>query len=137
MCATSLYTMDDVSTKTVMSLRTAVQQESNCGFQGFVRCYCTGAKRCKTNRCRCFKARLICNSNVIPAILAPKKPREVFDKLLKIHQSDMFMFLYIHCSCKCTPYHPYQDLIEKFFLGEGNFPRNRMFHWIKEQHIHV
>ena len=36
-CATSLYTMDDLSTETVMSLKTAIRQESNCGGQGFVK----------------------------------------------------------------------------------------------------
>ena len=31
----------------------------------------------------------------------------------------------------------YQGLIQIFFLGGGNYPRNRLFPWIKEQHIHV
>ena len=35
---------------------------------------------------------------------------------------------------------PYLDITgfdTEFFPGGGNFPRNRLFPWIKEQHIHV
>ena len=53
-CAMILYSSDDVCTDKNISLRKAVQLES--------RCNCAGSKRCQTNRCKCFKARLVCNS---------------------------------------------------------------------------
>jgi len=58
-CATPLYSVSDMSCDNVISLRTAVQQESNCGGQGFTKCNCSGSKRCQINRC---KAKLMCNS---------------------------------------------------------------------------
>ena len=61
-CATILYSSDDVCTDKNISLRQAVQLESRCCGQGFTRCNCAGSKRCQTNRCKCFKARLVCNS---------------------------------------------------------------------------
>ncbi|XP_041367023.1 KRAB-A domain-containing protein 2-like [Gigantopelta aegis] len=61
-CATTLYSPDDVCTDKDISLRQAVQLDSKCGGQGFTRCNCAGSKRCQTNRCKCFKARLVCNS---------------------------------------------------------------------------
>ena len=45
-----------------ISLRNAVQHESRCGGQGFVKCNCTGRVKCQTNRCKCFKAKVDCNS---------------------------------------------------------------------------
>ncbi|XP_071104316.1 uncharacterized protein [Haliotis cracherodii] len=39
-CATALYSIEDVVTDKNMSLRQAVQFESNCGGQGFTRCNC-------------------------------------------------------------------------------------------------
>ena len=61
-CAMILYSSDDVCTDKNISLRQAVQLESRCGGQGFTRCNCAGSKRCQTNRCKCFKARLVSNS---------------------------------------------------------------------------
>ncbi|XP_041369795.1 uncharacterized protein LOC121383764 [Gigantopelta aegis] len=61
-CATKLYSADDFNTENTVSLRQAVQLESNCGGQGFTKCNCAGSKRCQTNRCRCFKAKMQCNS---------------------------------------------------------------------------
>ena len=57
-----LYSPDDVCTDKDISPRQAVQLESRCGGQGFTRCNYAGSKRCQTNRCKCFKARLVCNS---------------------------------------------------------------------------
>ena len=64
LCAQRLLTMDNVSQDTEVSLRTAVQLESRCGGQGFQKCNCagTGNKKCQTNKCKCFKAKLKCNS---------------------------------------------------------------------------
>ena len=61
-CATTLYSSDDVCTDKNISLRQAVQLESRCGGQGFTRCNCAGSNRCQTNRYKYFKARLVCNS---------------------------------------------------------------------------
>ena len=60
-CATILYSSDDVCTDKNISLRQAVQPESKCGGEGFTRCNCIGSKRCLTNSCKCFRARLVCN----------------------------------------------------------------------------
>ena len=62
LCATALYTVNDMNTENDVSLRTAVQYESNCGGQGFKKCNCAGSKRCQTNRCQCYKAKVLCNS---------------------------------------------------------------------------
>ena len=62
-CATAIYSTRDVATDKYIPLRSAVQIESKCGGQGFTRCNCLGTKKCQTNRCRCFKAKLQCNSS--------------------------------------------------------------------------
>ena len=38
-----------------ISLRAAVQNESLCAGQGFLRCNCCGTNKCQTNRSKCFK----------------------------------------------------------------------------------
>ncbi|XP_076042016.1 uncharacterized protein LOC143025919 [Oratosquilla oratoria] len=62
LCMYELYSEDDVTTDRIVSLRSAVQQESNSGGQGFAKCNCAGSKRCQTNRCKCFKLKVKCNS---------------------------------------------------------------------------
>ena len=57
LCAVKLLTESDLTLTVETSLRRAVQYESKCGGQGFVKCHCTGSKRCQTNRCRCFMAK--------------------------------------------------------------------------------
>lgn len=57
-----------VSVEAEIALRTAVQLESKCGGQGFVKCNCSGAKRCSTNRCKCFKSKVKCNSRCHTAL---------------------------------------------------------------------
>ena len=44
------------------SLREAVILGSQSGGQGYVKCNCSGAKKCQNNRCKCFKEKLKCNS---------------------------------------------------------------------------
>ena len=61
-CATSLFSMDDFCNDKQVSLRLAAQQESNCGGQGYAKCNCGGSNRCKSNKCKCFKAKVKCNS---------------------------------------------------------------------------
>jgi len=46
-----------------ISVREAVISESLGGGQGFVKCNCQdNGKKCSTNRCKCFKKKLKCNS---------------------------------------------------------------------------
>ena len=46
---------DDVSREKEISLRAAVQNESLCAGQGFLRCNCCGTNKCQTNRSKRFK----------------------------------------------------------------------------------
>jgi hypothetical protein len=62
LCAYRLLTLEDVCADKEVTLRAAVQSESKCGGQGFVKCNCKGTDKCKSNRCKCFKAKLQCNS---------------------------------------------------------------------------
>jgi len=73
LCTQKLLTREDVSEVTEVGLRRPVQLESRCGGQGFVKCNCTGAKRCATNRCKCFKARVKCNSRCHTALACENK----------------------------------------------------------------
>ena len=57
-----ILTLDDVDQEKQVSLRTAVVAQSTAGGQGFVKCSCNGVRKCKTNRFKCFKAILKCNS---------------------------------------------------------------------------
>ena len=46
-----------------ISLRSAVIGTSKCGGQGFKKCNCgPGPGQCKSNRCKCVKAGIKCNS---------------------------------------------------------------------------
>ena len=62
LCSQRLLTLNDVCQEKSVSLRSAVTAESASGGQGFTKCNCNGAKKCQTNRCKCFKAKLLCNS---------------------------------------------------------------------------
>jgi len=62
LCPQQLLTLDDVNEENQVSLRTAVHAQSACGGQGFLECNCSRARKCKTNRCKCFKAKVKCNS---------------------------------------------------------------------------
>ena len=62
-CSQILLNESDLNLNSEISLRQAVQlYESNCGGQGFFKCNCGTKKRCQTNKCRCFKAQVTCNS---------------------------------------------------------------------------
>jgi hypothetical protein len=61
-CSYAMYTSEDINLQKTLPLRKAVQEVSNCGGQGFVRCNCNGTKRCQTKKCSCYKAQLKCNS---------------------------------------------------------------------------
>ena len=45
------------------TVREAVVRQSSSGGQGFVKCNCSGTKECTTNRCKCLKSKLQCNSH--------------------------------------------------------------------------
>src|ERR1051325_6294454 len=62
LCAQKQLTYHDVSQEVEVSLHTAVQLESKCGGQGFLKCNCSGTNRSESNRCKCFKAKVKCNS---------------------------------------------------------------------------
>ena len=57
-CGYGLYSIEDMDLKKTLPLRKAVQEVSNCGGQGFVRCNCNGSNRCQTRKCKCFKDEL-------------------------------------------------------------------------------
>ena len=46
-CSEKLITESEVNSTNEVALRSAVQLESKCGGQGFLRCNCTGKQRCK------------------------------------------------------------------------------------------
>jgi hypothetical protein len=62
LCVQKLLTDRDVSQEQEVALRTAVELESKCGGQGFVKCNCSGSNKCQANRCKCFKLHVKCNS---------------------------------------------------------------------------
>lgn len=71
-CPQRLLSISDVNTNTEVSLRTAVSSESNYGGQGFHKCNC-GSNQWKNNRCKCFKAKLKCNSRCHGSLSSPSK----------------------------------------------------------------
>lgn len=58
-CKEKFVSVDEVP-KTTCSLRECARKDSNLGGQGFQYCNCTG--ECNTNRCKCRKMRVLCNS---------------------------------------------------------------------------
>lgn len=61
-CAFAIYNLTDMKVDASISLRRAVKAQSKCGGQGVTKCNCAGSKRCQTNRCKCYKAKVLCNS---------------------------------------------------------------------------
>ena len=62
LCPQKLLSIADMKRDRIVSLREAVILGSQGGGQGFFKCNCSGARNCQTNRCKCFKAKLKCNS---------------------------------------------------------------------------
>ena len=62
LCMQRLLLENDVKNDVEVSLRCAVQAESNCGGQGYMKCNCAGSNRCQSNRCKCFKNKMKRNS---------------------------------------------------------------------------
>ena len=63
LCPQRLLSMTDVNLDKHLSLRSAIIAESASGGQGFTKCNCAGGPRkCQTNKCSCYKAKLKCNT---------------------------------------------------------------------------
>jgi hypothetical protein len=60
-----LLRAENVPETVIESVRTAVQQLSTFGGQGFIRCSCIATK-CKNNKCKCRSAKVACNSRCHP-----------------------------------------------------------------------
>lgn len=55
--------MSDVMIEKTISLREALALQSMTGGQGYVKCSCKASiNQCRTNRCKCFKFKVLCNS---------------------------------------------------------------------------
>lgn len=62
-CVQKLFKMSDICQDKQVGLRAAVKTESKCGGQGFAKCNCAAnSKRCSSNKCKCFRLKLKCNS---------------------------------------------------------------------------
>ena len=63
-CQEHFLSEESVDFTKTLSLREAVISESLGGGQGFIKCNCLGEKgrKCATNKCKCFKNKLKCNS---------------------------------------------------------------------------
>ena len=62
-CPQRLLSISNINTRDYFSLRAAVKAQSMSGGQGYVKCSCSlGKKQCQTNKCKCFKAKVACNS---------------------------------------------------------------------------
>ena len=62
LCAQKLINENDVNTDVEIGVRNAVQNQSLCGGQGFLKCNCSKNNKCMSNQCKCFKAGVKCNS---------------------------------------------------------------------------
>ena len=62
LCPQRLLNDSDVNTEYSVTLRQALKSTAS-GGQGFFHCDCSnGKKQCQTNRCKCYKAKRLCNS---------------------------------------------------------------------------
>ncbi|XP_070208806.1 KRAB-A domain-containing protein 2-like [Littorina saxatilis] len=73
LCAQKLLTEQDVKCDKQVSVREAVVQNSLSGGQGFTKCNCSGGKKCQTNRCKCFKRKVLCNSRCHQSLTCKNK----------------------------------------------------------------
>ena len=53
-CVLKNSTFNDVDQENHVSLRAAVTAQSTAGGQGFVKCNCSGVRKCQANRCKCY-----------------------------------------------------------------------------------
>ena len=87
LCAHKLLTLNDVDQNHEVSLRTAVQVESKCGGQGFAKCNCAGTNKCRSNRCKCFKAHV---RNVIAVVTVASTATTNSKTAFRKHWTDIF-----------------------------------------------
>ncbi|KAK6195883.1 hypothetical protein SNE40_001219 [Patella caerulea] len=74
LCTNKLFNIEDMSRDVEVGLRQAVQSESRCGGQGYAKCNCAASgKQCQTNRCKCFKSGVKCNSRCHSSTTCPNK----------------------------------------------------------------
>ncbi|XP_041365670.1 uncharacterized protein LOC121380767 [Gigantopelta aegis] len=74
LCTHQLNSIEDMSRDGEVGLRQAVQSESRCGGQGYAKCNCAASgKQCRTNRCKCFKSGVKCNSRCHSSITCANK----------------------------------------------------------------
>jgi len=76
LCTQKLLSLADVRQDREVSVRVAVHEESMCGGQGYLRCNCAGSDRCRSNRCKCFKANVKCNSRCHSTLMCKNKCEE-------------------------------------------------------------
>ncbi|KAK7102356.1 hypothetical protein V1264_020587 [Littorina saxatilis] len=62
LCPQKLLDTADLNCDTILSLRETVIRGSQSGGQGYIKCNCAGTKKCRTNRCKCYKSKIKCNS---------------------------------------------------------------------------
>ena len=74
-CQERFLSEEDIDTEKTVSLREAVAFESLGGGQGFIKCNCRGGKgkTCASNRCKCYKNKLKCNSRCHGSVTCPNK----------------------------------------------------------------
>ena len=73
LCNQILLLPTDVCQDKEISLRNAVQHESKCGGPRYLKCNCSGKSNCSTNRCKCYKAKVKCNSRCHDSMTRPNK----------------------------------------------------------------
>jgi hypothetical protein len=54
--------LDEAAAEPRLSVRAAAKLESIVGGQGMMRCECGSNVKCQTQKCKCFKAGVLCNS---------------------------------------------------------------------------
>ena len=73
LCPQRLLSDTDVNTHCTTTLRQALKSTPS-GGQGFFHCDSTkGKKQCQTNRCKCFKAKRLCNSRCYSSLTCRNK----------------------------------------------------------------
>ena len=73
LCPQKLLKESDVNCTEEVSLRQAVTEESKSGGQGFVRCNCSGNRRCESNRSKCYKSKIKCSSRCHSCLVCKNK----------------------------------------------------------------
>ena len=94
LCPEKLLLMSDLNCTKHVSLREAVVFGSQCGGQGYIKCNCAGSKKCQTNRCKCFKAKLKCNSRYHQSLNCQNKWTHVNELFLYIIIISLYLIIF-------------------------------------------